>query len=112
MKPRPSPLPDGFGPDDFALVMRGFHFSGGQLFDERSAVDLPVLGLQFSVPMFFFEGMEDQQTPMALAEEYFDAIVAPHKEFVRFPGCHHFVVMNRPDDFLRELVNRVLPVLA
>jgi pimeloyl-ACP methyl ester carboxylesterase len=112
VKPRPSPLPVGFGPDDFALVGRGFQFSGSQLFDELSAVDLPALGLEFSMPIFFFEGTDDQQTPMALAEEYFNAIVAPHKEFVRFEGCHHFVVMNRPDDFLRELVSRVLPVLA
>jgi pimeloyl-ACP methyl ester carboxylesterase len=53
-----------------------------------------------------------QQTPFVLAEEYFASITARHKEFVTFAGCHHFVAMNRPDDFLRELVARVLPVLA
>jgi pimeloyl-ACP methyl ester carboxylesterase len=112
VKPRPSPLPAGFGPDDFAIMMRGFHFSGEQLFDELRAADLTALGTEFSVPMFFFEGTHDQQTPIELAEEYFTRIVAPHKEFIRFEGCHHFVAMNRPDDFLRELVSRVLPILA
>jgi pimeloyl-ACP methyl ester carboxylesterase len=49
---------------------------------------------------------------MELAERYFDDIAAPHKEFVRLEGCHHFVVMNRPADFLRELVQRVRPLLS
>jgi hypothetical protein len=48
---------------------------------------------------------------MELAEQYFASIVAPHKELVRFDGCHHFVVMNRPDMFLQELVMRVRPLL-
>jgi pimeloyl-ACP methyl ester carboxylesterase len=75
------------------------------------AIDLPPLGLTFDVPIFFFEGTCDQQTPMELAEHYFANIVAPHKEFVRFEGCHHFVVMNRPEAFLRELLARVRPLL-
>jgi pimeloyl-ACP methyl ester carboxylesterase len=112
VKPRPSPLPAGFGPEDFAMMGRSFQFSVAQLFDELSAVDLPSLGLEFSPPMFFFHGGDDQQTPIELAEEYFGAIVAPHKDFVRFEGCHHFLVMNRPDDFLRELVRRVVPTLG
>ena len=61
--------------------------------------------------MFLFMGTSDQQTPFELAEEYFQSIIAPHKEIVRFEDCHHFVAMNRPDDFLRELLNRVRPWL-
>jgi pimeloyl-ACP methyl ester carboxylesterase len=61
------------------------------------------------MPIFFFHGTCDQQTPMELAERYFAGIVAPHKELVRFGGCHHFLVMNRPDTFLRELIMRVRP---
>lgn len=112
VKPRPSPLPPNFSADDFAKIMRGFQFSGEQLFDELGGVDLPALGLEFSVPMFCFHGADDQQTPMELAEEYFERLSAPHKAFVPFAGCHHFVVMNRPADFLRKLVERVLPVLS
>jgi pimeloyl-ACP methyl ester carboxylesterase len=63
------------------------------------------------MPVFFFEGTRDQATPIELAEEYFANIVAPHKEFIRFEGCHHFVVMNRPIDFLKELLTKVRPWL-
>jgi pimeloyl-ACP methyl ester carboxylesterase len=112
VRPRPSPLPADFSADDRDWLMRGFHFSGNQLFDKLSAVDLPLFGLDFQVPVFFFEGTDDQQTPVELAEEYFSKITAPVKAFVRFEGCHHFVVMNRPDDFLAELVRHVLPVVS
>ena len=114
VQPQPSvrPSPSDFSAADVGPMMEGFAFSGRQLFDELCNVDLPSLGLNFSMPIFFFEGTEDQQTPMALAEEYLKAISAPHKELVRFEGCHHFVVMNRADDFLKELVTRVLPVVG
>jgi pimeloyl-ACP methyl ester carboxylesterase len=109
--PRPSPIAPDFSVDDMPSLMQGAEFSRKQLLDELNAIDLPSLGLRFDMPMFFFEGTHDQQTPMELAEAYLSAIVAPHKELVRFEGCHHFVVMNRPDDFLRELVTRVRPLL-
>jgi pimeloyl-ACP methyl ester carboxylesterase len=92
-------------------MLRGAEFSRAELLGELWATDLPSLGVSFPVPMFFFHGTCDQQTPVELAERYFASIVAPHKEFVRFDGCHHFVVMNRPEAFLRELVARVRPLL-
>jgi pimeloyl-ACP methyl ester carboxylesterase len=106
------PLPAEFSAGDLEWLMRGFHFSGSQLFWKLSAVDLPALGLDFQIAIFFFEGTDDQQAPIELAEEYFSRIEAPTKAFVRFEGCHHFVVMNRPADFLAALVQHVLPVAS
>lgn len=102
---------------DFYYLGAGFMFSSQQLFGERldgpaMQVDLPSLGLDFAVPIFFFEGTADQQTPIELAEEYFAQIRAPHKEFVRFAGGHHFIALNMPDEFLKELLARVRPTLA
>jgi pimeloyl-ACP methyl ester carboxylesterase len=111
-QPRPSPLAPDFSADEVPTMMKGFEFSQAQLSGELNAIDLPSLGTAFDVPMFFFEGTHDQQTPTELAEEYFASIVAPRKEFVRFEGCHHFVVLNRPDAFLRELLVRVRPLLG
>lgn len=36
------------------------------------------------------------------AEAWFTSINAPRKAFVRFEGCHHFVVMNGPEMFLEH----------
>jgi len=67
------------------------------------------LGLEFSVPMFVFQGEEDFTTPTALARQYVDSMKAPHKEFVPIPGGH-FAVFMHSDQFLRELVQRVRPL--
>jgi pimeloyl-ACP methyl ester carboxylesterase len=68
------------------------------------------LGLDFSLPIFIFQGAEDFTTPTALAREYFDAIKAPAKAFVAIPGAGHFAVFMSSDAFLRELVARVRPL--
>jgi len=110
-QPRPTVIAPDYSRDEVPHLMRGAEFSRRELYDELETVDLPSLGLTFPVPFFVFQGTCDQATPVELAEEYFAAIEAPHKEFVRFEGCHHFVVINRPHDILRELVARVIPRL-
>jgi pimeloyl-ACP methyl ester carboxylesterase len=107
---RPTPIAPEFTADEVPSMLQGAEFSRKELLGELNAIDLPSLGLTFDMPIFFFSGTHDQQTPMALAEQYFAAISAPHKKFVRFENCHHFVVMNRPKDFLRELLTHVRPL--
>jgi pimeloyl-ACP methyl ester carboxylesterase len=107
---RPSPKPSNLTKADIETIVQAHAFSRDELFDELSNADLRSLGFTFDIPMFFFHGTADQQTPIELVQEYFDAIAAPVKEFVRFEGCHHFVVFNRPDLFLNELLAKVRPV--
>lgn len=45
------------------------------------------LGLEFSVPMFVFQGEEDFRTPTALARQHIDSMKAPCKEFVSITGA-------------------------
>jgi pimeloyl-ACP methyl ester carboxylesterase len=111
VQPRPSPIAPDYSRDEVPDLVRGAEFSRRELYDELETVDLPSLGLAFDIPFFLFHGTCDQATPIELAAEYFASITAPHKEFVRFEACHHFVVMNRPHDILRELLDRVIPRL-
>lgn len=104
------PAPD-YSRDEVPALLQGAEFSRRELYDELETVDLPSLGHNFEIPFFLFHGTCDQATPIELAEEYFAAIEAPHKELVRFEGCHHFVVINRPQDVLRQLLARVIPCL-
>jgi pimeloyl-ACP methyl ester carboxylesterase len=108
---RPSPAPSNLTTADIEAIRQGHAFSRDELFDELSNADLRSLGFVFDIPMFFFHGTADQQTPIELAQEYFDAITAPVKALVRFVGCHHFAVFNRPDLFLNELLIKVRPVV-
>jgi pimeloyl-ACP methyl ester carboxylesterase len=63
-QPRPSPLAPDFSADEVPAMMKGFEFSQSQLSEELNGIDLPSLGAAFDVPIFFFEGTHDQQTPM------------------------------------------------
>jgi pimeloyl-ACP methyl ester carboxylesterase len=73
------------------------------------SLDLRTLGVEFNVPIFFFHGTADQFTPIEPVEKYVTQIKAPYKELVRFEGDHHFVVFNRPDAFLNQLLTHVMP---
>mgnify|MGYP001556102784 CR=1 FL=1 len=67
------------------------------------------LGIEFSIPMFVFEGEEDFTTPTSLARQYLQSIKAPRKEFVSIHGGH-FAMFTHSDQFLQELVKRVRPL--
>jgi pimeloyl-ACP methyl ester carboxylesterase len=81
-----------------------------RLYQEMLSTDLASLGPDFKIPIYFFQGAEDEVTATALAKEYFQSIDAPHKEMVLFDGAGHFAVWSVPDRFLRELDARVRPL--
>ena len=83
--------------------------SGERLVPQTRSATMKDLGLEFAVPVFFFEGTEDFTTPTALAQQYLASIKAPRKEFVPINGGHFAVFMNS-DQFLKELVARVSPL--
>lgn len=72
--------------------------------------DLPALGTNFHVPIFFIQGAEDRLTVTRLARVYFDEIRAPQKQFVVLPNVGHLAIFTARDAFFRVLVARVLPV--
>ena len=112
IRPRPRPRSPDFTEEDGQWLVQGLEFSSSQLYREIAAIDLAALGPDFAVPMFFFHGSEDLLAPLELVESYLRAMAAPHKELVLFPDCHHFLVINRPDDFLAEMLARVVPMMA
>jgi pimeloyl-ACP methyl ester carboxylesterase len=83
--------------------------SGERLFDQSRSLGPKELGLEFSLPMFCFEGDEDFTTPTALARQYFKSMNAPRKQFVSIHGGH-FVMFIHADEFLRELIQLVRPL--
>ena len=77
---------------------------------ELSERDLPdKLGSSFEVPIFFFSGTHDWQTPTILSDNWFSQIDAPYKKLVHFEESAHVVVNEEPGKLLTALVNMVLP---
>lgn len=90
----------------------GQELSGERLVLQTTSMGPKELGLEFSIPMFIFQGAEDFTTPTTLARDYEESIKAPKKAFVPIPGAGHFAVFMKSDQFLNELVARVRPLTA
>jgi pimeloyl-ACP methyl ester carboxylesterase len=88
----------------------GQNLSAERLWPEISALPAKALGGEFAAPIFVIQGAEDFTTPTSLARTFVDSIRAPRKAFVPIEGGGHFAVFMKSDAFLKELMNRVLPL--
>ncbi len=95
---------------DFNDSEEGQLFSGQHLVRQTTSKGPKDLGLEFSIPMFIFQGEEDFTTPTSLAREYLTSMKAPQKAFVPIHGGGHFAVFMKSDQFLYELFARVRPL--
>ncbi|HKK08302.1 MAG TPA: alpha/beta hydrolase [Gemmatimonadota bacterium] len=59
--------------------------------------------LRLAVPVYFFMGAHDLNTPPGLARAYLDRISAPLRRFVLFESSAHFPFLEEPDRFRGEL---------
>ncbi len=75
-----------------------------------SQVDLPKLGTDFAIPLFFVHGAQDLLTTPDVAQRYFDSVKAPQKHFVMLEHAGHDpnqVVIDAQYAILKE---RILPL--
>lgn len=86
------------------------HFFGETMSGPLTRVDLKSLGTDFAVPIFVFQGAEDDVAATRVAQNYVDAITAPQKEFVAIANVRHTAMYTHSDEFLRLLVERVRPL--
>ena len=60
------------------------------------------------VPVYFFQGKYDYQTPHSVAKEFFDQLKAPQKEFFTFENSAHSPNMEEVDIFNSIVREKVL----
>ncbi|MGH8290748.1 MAG: hypothetical protein ACREV7_17330 [Steroidobacteraceae bacterium] len=72
--------------------------------------DLPKLGLDFKVPIFFIQGAQDDLGVTALAHQYFESIRAPEKKFIVLLRAGHLAIFRARRAFFRQLVKWVRSV--
>jgi len=86
------------------------HFFGETMSGPLMDVDLPALGTDFAVPIFVFQGADDNIAPAELARAYVDSLRAPQKQFVAIADGGHVAMIARSDEFLRLLDQWVRPL--
>jgi pimeloyl-ACP methyl ester carboxylesterase len=75
-----------------------------------STVDLPSLGAEFSIPMFFVHGAHDLLFTPEVAQRYFDSLEAPQKAFVLVENAGHDTNQEMIDAEYKVLVERIMPL--
>jgi len=63
---------------------------------------------QLDVPIYFFTGSHDYNTPFELVEQWAAQLQAPHVEIVWFENSAHMACLEEPQRFQDELIDRVL----
>ncbi|MEX1140022.1 MAG: alpha/beta hydrolase [Bacteroidota bacterium] len=81
---------------------------GASMVSRRMREDVPVYPLEetlgeFSIPIYFFLGRHDYNTPSVLAAEYFRDLQAPAKELIWFEYSAHFPFWEEPGKFTAEM---------
>ena len=86
------------------------HFVGPNMEGDLMRVDLADGNRDFAIPIFVFQGADDDVTPAQLVGPYLDRITAPQKQLVLIAGAGHDALIAKSDEFLELLVQRVRPL--
>jgi pimeloyl-ACP methyl ester carboxylesterase len=93
-----------------AFLASDTYFGGGKFDAPRSRFDARTLGRDFKLPVFLFQGDEDDCAPAQLVEDYAKWIRAPRKLCLPIPSGGHNV--NLRDRRFIELLNKHVRPLA
>jgi pimeloyl-ACP methyl ester carboxylesterase len=88
-----------------------FDKSREYLLQDRLNIDLLSEIHEFKIPVYFFLGRHDYNTPTALVEEWVNQLKAPHIETVWFENAGHSLDIDVPEEFQEKLVKKLLPLL-
>jgi hypothetical protein len=95
--------------DSTEKVEKGWSFSDILFEDtEVRSLDFRNKIKSVDVPVYFFEGTNDYETPFELVKEYFNILKAPSKELIWFENSAHFPFYEAPQKFNDIMINKVL----
>ena len=83
-----------------------------QAWSDLEGINFLETARELDLPVFFFVGRHDYNTPFELVEEYFEQLEAPYKEFVWFENSAHSPNLEEPDRYQEILIDRVLPIAS
>ncbi len=89
-------------------LMRAFVYTQNIMWDKLRGINLFAEIQKLDIPVYFFTGKYDYQTPFELLEEYFKVLEAPYKEIVWFENSGHVPNLDEPEVYQDKLINTVL----
>ncbi len=89
---------------DVMRARRGKKFSIENVWPEVLKVNLLREVPRVDVPVYFFTGRSDYNTPFELVERYNKTLQAPHKEIVWFEKSGHMLIIEEWEKFTAEML--------
>ncbi|MDQ0200428.1 alpha/beta fold hydrolase [Neobacillus ginsengisoli] len=74
------------------------------LWSQLLDIDFLKTAPRLEVPVYFFAGRHDYQTPFLLVEQYFDMLECPYKELIWFENSAHLLNYEEPMKFHEECI--------
>jgi pimeloyl-ACP methyl ester carboxylesterase len=96
---------------DIRELNPGMTESTRQLYPELAAFDARTVAPEMRIPFFVFQGADDNVTPAECARAFAETVRAPVTRFATIPRTGHLAAFTRPEEFLRLLLEYVLPVV-
>lgn len=93
-----------YGLYDKVNYLRGVVYTFNHVYPQLYETDLRKQAAKIDVPVYFLEGRHDVNAPTSLVEEYYQALQAPHKEFIWFDYSGHDPWRNETDKFVDTVV--------
>lgn len=89
---------------DYYAWLRGATRGSGPMWEESQAFNLFSAVPEIKIPVYFFSGIKDRNTPLSLVEDYLKHLDAPAgKELVTFENSAHTPFMAEPETFFLAL---------
>lgn len=92
---------------DMWRYYKGTFFNLETLWDEVVDVDLGVRVPELKIPVYLTEGRHDQNCPIPIAEEWFNNLKAPRKEWIWFEKSAHSPIKNEPEEWGKTVIKIV-----
>jgi hypothetical protein len=91
---------------DYLRLLRGMSRGGGPMHEGgiMAGCDFFSRIPAVAVPVYFFSGANDYNTPLALVREYYETIDAPQKALVVFERSAHVPFLAETDKFAAEVI--------
>lgn len=93
---------------NLAGLLQGSSALPERLWGEVMAVDLTQDATKLELPVYFFAGEFDYNTPSELAAGYYELLEAPYKRLVWFDGAAHFPNFSAPQAYQEAILEKVL----
>ena len=97
-----------YGLYDKVNWVRGALVTMDAVYPQLWDVDFREQATQLEVPVYFLIGRHDVNAPTELAEQYFEILKAPHKEFIWFERSGHNPWVTESSAFVDVVVMKVL----